>query len=76
MTTVKKATIDAKKFEKKIITIIKMVKAMDMPNETKKILLEELRRMHNTCLEWEDPKGKFQILPELQYTVKAENIGE
>lgn len=76
MVTIKKPTIKAEKFEKKMIALIKMVKGMEMPKETKKILLEELRRVHNTCLEWESPKDEFGILPELQYTVKAENIGE
>ena len=66
MTTVKKSTIQAKKFEKKMITLIKMVKGMDMPDKTKTLLLDELRRVHNTCLEWEEPKEDFKIIDELQ----------
>ena len=76
MVTVKKDTVKAKTFEKKMITLIKMVKGMEMPDNTKTILLDELRRVHNECLEWAEPEEDFKIIPELQtYTVKAENIG-
>ena len=50
MTLVKKETVKAKKFEKKMIGLIKMAKGMDMPENTRKILLDELRRVHNSCL--------------------------
>ena len=66
MVTVKKDTISSKNFEKKIITLIKMVKGMDMPENTRKILLEELRRVHNGCLEWSVPEDAFKIIEELR----------
>ena len=68
MVTVKKSTVDANKFEKKMIGIIKLVKGMDMPENTRNILLGELRNIHTSCLEWEVPKTKeedFRILEEL-----------
>lgn len=66
MTTVKKDTIDSKKFEKKMIALIKLTKGMDMPENTRKILLEEMRRVHNTCLEWTAPDEPFRIIEELR----------
>lgn len=62
MTLVKKETINAKKFEKKMIGLIKMAEGMDMPENTKKILLDELRRVHNGCLEWGEPSKDFEIV--------------
>ena len=70
MVTVKKDTVDANKFEKKMIGIIKLVKGMDMPENTRNILLGELRNIHTSCLEWEVPKVKqddFIILKELKF---------
>ena len=66
MTTIKKDTINAKKFEKKMIALIKMVKIMEMPEHTRNILLEELRAMHNGCLEWGEPENAFKIIEELR----------
>ena len=66
MVTVKKETVNARKFEKRMITLIKMVKVMDMPETTKKILLEELRNVHNGLLEWAEPEEEFRILEELK----------
>lgn len=71
MVTVKKDTIKANVFEKKIITLIKLVKGMDIQENIKKILLEELRNIHNSCLEWEEPKTDFEI-PEY-LTIKEGN---
>ena len=66
MTTVKKPTISTKVFEKRIITLIKLVKGMDMPDNTNRILLDELRLMHNGCLEWTAPSDDFEIIKELR----------
>lgn len=70
MTTIKKDTIKAKVFEKKMIGLIKMVKLMEMPEHTRTILLDELRHVHNGCLEWEAPKetpeDAFLIIEELR----------
>lgn len=66
MTTIKKETIKSKVFEKKMIGLIKMVKGMDMPEQTRKILLEELRHVHNSCLEWAKPEDAFKIIEELR----------
>lgn len=67
MTLVKKSTIDAAVFEKKMIALIKLVKTMEMPDNTKNILLGELRNIHNGCLEWGEPviSEDFKILKEL-----------
>lgn len=66
MTTIKKDTVNSKVFEKKMIGLIKMVKGMDMPDNTRKILLDELRRVHNSCLEWTVPEEPFKIIEELR----------
>ena len=66
MTLVKKETVKAKKFEKKMIGLIKVAKGMDMPENTRKILLDELRRVHNSCLEWGEPAKDFEITEELK----------
>ena len=70
MTTIKKDTIKAKVFEKKMIALIKMVKMMEMPEHTRRILLDELRHVHNGCLEWEKPRetpeDTFHIVEELR----------
>ena len=64
--TVKKDTISTKKFQKKVLTLIKMVKVMDMSDSTRKILIEELRKMHNECLEYSTPEDPFAIPEELR----------
>lgn len=63
MTLLKKETILSDKFEKKMIALINTVKALDMPETSRVVLLEELRRTHNSCLEWSEPKkGDFEIM--------------
>ena len=66
MKTVKKDTIQSKTFEKRMIALIKLVKIMEMPEHTRKILLEELRATHNGCLEWGAPEDTFKIIEELR----------
>lgn len=67
MVTVKKDTVNAKLFEHKMISLINDVKTMDIPDVSKEILLKELKKIHNECLEWEEPKPKndFKIFKEL-----------
>lgn len=64
MTTVKKEKIDSKNFEKRIISTIKKVKAMDF--EEKETILTMLRELHNGCLEWSAPEENFKIMEELR----------
>ena len=59
--TVKKKTVKAPIFEKKMLGLLKMVKGMDIDESTKNILLEEIRHIHISCLEWEEPKEEFEI---------------
>ena len=69
MTVIKKQTINTRTFEKKMIGLIKMVKLMEMPEHTRTILLDELRHVHNGCLEWETPQtpeDTFHIVEELR----------
>lgn len=72
MVTVKKPTVDTKTFESKVIKVIKKIKTLDMPKETRKELLEDIRFLHNSCLVWGEPKEEFEILECV--TVKAERI--
>ena len=66
MVTKKKQTIKTNVFEKKMIGLIKMAKALDMPDKSRKVLLEELRHVHNSCMEWAEPQDQFRILEELR----------
>lgn len=64
MVTVKKPVVNAKLFEKRMVGVIQLAKVMDMPETTRTILLEELRNVHNGCLEWEEfkpPTNDFEI---------------
>ena len=56
--TIKKKTVDAPTFEKKMLGLLKMVKGMDIPEPNKGILLDEIRHIHITCLEWEESEQK------------------
>ena len=64
MTVVKKERISSKNFEKRIIKVIKQVKAMDF--EEKETILTMLRELHNGCLEWSAPEEAFKIMEELR----------
>ena len=64
MVTVKKERISSKNFEKRIIKVIKQVKAMDI--EDKETILAMLRELHNGCLEWSAPEEAFKIMEELR----------
>lgn len=64
MTTVKRERISSKNFEKRIIKVIKQVKAMDF--EEKETILTMLRELHNGCLEWSAPEEAFKIMEELR----------
>jgi hypothetical protein len=66
MVTVKKDTIQTKKFENKMVKAIKEVKRMDIPQKEKDDILEILRGIHNGCMEWAVPEEEFRILEELK----------
>lgn len=66
MVTVKKETIRAKKFEHEIIAVINNIKKMELPKEEKRDLLNQLRALHNNCLEWGAPEEEFKIIDELK----------
>ena len=75
--TIKKKTVDAPTFEKKMLGLLKMVKGMDIPEPNKGILLDEIRHIHITCLEWEEEseqKDELEIPECLKYTVRSEAI--
>ena len=65
MTTVKKDKIDSRKFETKVIKVIKSIKQMD-DFEQKETILTMLRELHNGCLEWSAPEEAFKIVEELR----------
>ena len=60
MVTVKKKTIQTKKFEAEIIKAIKRVEGMDIPLESRMKVLDLLREVHNECLEWGEPIEDFK----------------
>lgn len=60
MVTVKKKTIQTKKFESEIIKAIKRVDGMDIPLESRMKVLDLLREVHNECLEWGEPIEDFK----------------
>jgi len=60
MVTVKKKTIQTKKFESEIIKAIKRVEGMDIPLESRMKVLDLLREVHNECLEWGEPIEDFK----------------
>lgn len=60
MVTVKKKTIQTKKFEAEIIKAIKRVDGMDIPLESRMKVLDLLREVHNECLEWGEPIEDFK----------------
>lgn len=60
MVTVKKKTIQTKKFESEIIKAIKSVERMDIPLESRMKVLDLLREVHNECLEWGEPIEDFK----------------
>ena len=66
MVTIKKQTVSTRRFESEMIRLIKLTKGLDIPRETKRILLDELRLTHNGCLEWTAPSDDFEIIKELR----------
>ena len=60
MVTVKKKTIQTKKFDSEIIKAIKRVEGMDIPLESRMKVLDLLREVHNECLEWGEPIEDFK----------------
>lgn len=60
MVTVKKSTVKTKVFEREVIKTIKLVKSLELPTQAKKDILEQLRSMHNNCLEWGEPQKDFE----------------
>jgi len=62
MVTVKKQTIQTKKFEEEVIKAIKHIKAMKLEDEDKSEILNTLRSMQNNCYEWGAPVEDFKII--------------
>lgn len=60
MVTVKKDTIQTKKFESEVIKVINSIKSMDLPDEEKSQILTTLRAMQNNCYEWGQPVEDFK----------------
>lgn len=59
MVTIKKPTIQTKKFEHEIISVINKVKRMEISAVAKNEILTALREMQNNCYEWyEEERSK------------------
>lgn len=52
MVTIKRSTIQTKKFEHEIISVINKVKRMEISAVAKNEILTALRTMQNNCYEW------------------------
>ncbi len=74
MVTVKKDTIQTKKFESEIIRAIKTVEKMDIPLESRMKVLDLLRAVHNECLEWGVPVENFKTFEAKRVEYLAEEV--
>ncbi len=59
MVTIKKSTIQTKRFEHEIISVINKVKRMEISAVAKNEILNALREMQSNCYEWyEEERSK------------------
>ncbi len=54
MVTIKRSTIQTKKFEHEIISVINKVKRMEISAVAKNEILNALREMQSNCYEWDE----------------------